>query len=232
MSKEAVPPDEFFVERRIQEIDESFTEAKKRGLIHHSLENRQLDGRVVTFNGKDHINFSTCSYLGLELDDRVKQAIATAAERYGASFIVSRTFASVGDFRILDIVLARKLERVDDKALPGIRQRGVIEQVQKKWAASDEYAQGGDRQLIYDARVGISRSSTWIQLHSYKTSEPPQQSQDAVVLLEADGQPIEDANPEQIPETAAVVPGEEPFEGPQCEEDGEGVNADIGNWKS
>ena len=51
------------------------------------------------------INFGSCSYLGLELDDRLKQGAHDAIERYGTQFSTSRAYISCGLYKVLEELL-------------------------------------------------------------------------------------------------------------------------------
>jgi 7-keto-8-aminopelargonate synthetase-like enzyme len=53
-------------------IDELLTDAKKRGIIHLVNEDESLTGRHLTIGNKELLNFGTCGYLGLEMDQRLK----------------------------------------------------------------------------------------------------------------------------------------------------------------
>jgi hypothetical protein len=44
---------------------------KSRGLGHLVAEDTEMDGRHVTLAGRRHVNFGSCSYEGLETDDRL-----------------------------------------------------------------------------------------------------------------------------------------------------------------
>lgn len=79
---------------RLDLIDAVFTEAIQRGLIHHTADNETLNGRMIHLNGRPLINFGLCSYLGLEMDPRLKQGAIEAVLRYGTQFASSRAFLS------------------------------------------------------------------------------------------------------------------------------------------
>lgn len=83
-----------FTDQRVASIHETFSAAEDHGLIHHYSESSQWNGRHIQVGGSELKNFVTCSYFGLELDERIKESIASAASNHGASFIVSRTYAS------------------------------------------------------------------------------------------------------------------------------------------
>lgn len=78
----------------INTIDECLTNGVKNGIFQVSLEDQQLNGREVTIAGSRVVNFGSCSYLGLEVDERLKQGAMDAALRYGTQYSSSRLFSS------------------------------------------------------------------------------------------------------------------------------------------
>lgn len=66
----------------------------KRGIGQLVTEDHHYDGRHITIRGKRLLNFGSYSYLGLELDRRLKDAAIDAIERYGMQFPSSRTYVS------------------------------------------------------------------------------------------------------------------------------------------
>ena len=78
----------------INHINEIAIIARKRGIAHLNTENESLDGKLITVNGNDLINFGSCSYLGLETDMRLKEASIQAIQKYGTQFSSSRTYIS------------------------------------------------------------------------------------------------------------------------------------------
>ncbi len=70
--------------------------AHAAGVAHLSSEGDTYNGREITLNGKSHLNFASCSYLGLALDERVIEGAVDGARRYGTSFPTSRSFVTMG----------------------------------------------------------------------------------------------------------------------------------------
>lgn len=62
----------------------------------------RLDGRTIRVNGRDLLAFQSCSYLGLELDPRLKQGAIDATERYGTQFSSSRIYVSAPPYAELE----------------------------------------------------------------------------------------------------------------------------------
>ena len=78
----------------ITTIDECLTNGVKNGIFQVSIEDNALNGREVTINGKRVVNFGSCSYLGLEVDERLKQGAIDATIRYGTQYSSSRAFSA------------------------------------------------------------------------------------------------------------------------------------------
>lgn len=97
----------FFVDERVQAIARTLAAADALGLLHHYADDVPLTGRTIPVGGRELVNFVTCSYLGLELDRRVIDGIGTAARKYGASFSMSRAFASAPPYAELERLLGR-----------------------------------------------------------------------------------------------------------------------------
>ncbi|MBT1703955.1 aminotransferase class I/II-fold pyridoxal phosphate-dependent enzyme [Chryseosolibacter indicus] len=78
----------------INTIDECLSNGVKNGIFQVTLEDDVLNGRQVTIEGRQVVNFGSCSYLGLEVDDRLKNGAIDAAVRYGTQYSSSRLFSS------------------------------------------------------------------------------------------------------------------------------------------
>jgi 7-keto-8-aminopelargonate synthetase-like enzyme len=79
---------------RLTVLDEMLTEAARRGLLLRTPDDEPLDGRTLSLAGRSTLNFGSCSYLGLELDPRMREAVTAAVMRYGTQFSSSRTYMS------------------------------------------------------------------------------------------------------------------------------------------
>jgi 7-keto-8-aminopelargonate synthetase-like enzyme len=86
----------------INTIDECLTNGVNHGIFQVTLQDEQLDGRVVTIDGKKVVNFGSCSYLGLEVDERLKQGAVDAALRYGTQYSSSRLFSACNLYEELE----------------------------------------------------------------------------------------------------------------------------------
>lgn len=86
----------------INTIDECLTNGVKNGIFHVSVEDNTLDGRQVTIAGKNVVNFGSCSYLGLEVDERLKMGAIDATMRYGTQYSSSRAFSACNLYEELE----------------------------------------------------------------------------------------------------------------------------------
>jgi 7-keto-8-aminopelargonate synthetase-like enzyme len=80
----------------IDTIDECLTNGVNNGIFQVSLENDTFNGRNVTIGGQTVVNFGSCSYLGLEVDERLKQGAIDATIKYGVQYSSSRLFSACG----------------------------------------------------------------------------------------------------------------------------------------
>ena len=65
---------------------------RQKGITHLYTEDEQYNGRTIRINGKDLINFGSCSYLGLDMDERLKEGAIQAIKQYGVQFSSSRSY--------------------------------------------------------------------------------------------------------------------------------------------
>jgi 7-keto-8-aminopelargonate synthetase-like enzyme len=86
----------------IDTIDECLTNGVKNGIFQVSLEDDVLNGRTVTIDDHRVVNFGSCSYLGLEVDDRLKHGAIDATLRYGTQYSSSRLFSSCNLYEELE----------------------------------------------------------------------------------------------------------------------------------
>jgi 7-keto-8-aminopelargonate synthetase-like enzyme len=92
-------------EERLALLDEMLTGAAQRGLLLRTPDDVPLDGREIRFAGRELINFGSCSYLGLEHDPRMREAVCEAVMRYGTQFSSSRTYLSAPPYPELERLL-------------------------------------------------------------------------------------------------------------------------------
>ena len=81
------------------------TEAVNKGLLQLTPSDEAFDGRTVELDGRKLVNFGSCSYLGLELDPRMREAVIDAVTRYGTQFSSSRGYLSSPQYVELEALL-------------------------------------------------------------------------------------------------------------------------------
>lgn len=90
----------------IDSIDECITNAINKGILNLHTQNDYFDGRTIRLNNNDLINFGSCSYLGLEVDERLKQGTINATIKYGTQFSSSRAYIACGLYEELENLLS------------------------------------------------------------------------------------------------------------------------------
>lgn len=84
--------------------------ARAHGVIHLFTDNDGIKDNRIRFNGKDVVNFGSCSYLGLEFDERLKTAAIEAVQKFGTQYSSSRSYVSVGLYAELEQLLSQIFE--------------------------------------------------------------------------------------------------------------------------
>ncbi|MEY4545011.1 MAG: hypothetical protein RL685_1206 [Pseudomonadota bacterium] len=87
-----------------------WTRAQSRGLVRRVAEDDRFDGRSIVLDGQRVINFSSCSYLGLETDARLKTAACEAVLRFGVQFSSSRAYVSAPLYGELESLLSQMVD--------------------------------------------------------------------------------------------------------------------------
>lgn len=93
------------MKKLIDLVDQVFNDGSKLGVVHLSTEDETLNGRTIKMQNQDMVNFGSCSYLGLEVDERLKQASIEAVEKYGTLFASSRSYVSLGLYEEIEDLL-------------------------------------------------------------------------------------------------------------------------------
>ena len=78
----------------IDTVDEVLSGAKEVGVLHLYAEDKKLTGRTIQIKGKEMYHFGTTGYLGLEQEDRIKEAAIQAIRDYGTQFPLSKSYIS------------------------------------------------------------------------------------------------------------------------------------------
>ena len=69
----------------LEMMDNQMNQAISHGAIHLYTDPVDYHGRHIQINGQTLLNFGSCSYLGLETHDALKQAAKAAIDKYGMS---------------------------------------------------------------------------------------------------------------------------------------------------
>lgn len=83
-------------------IDQVISHGVTKGILHLYSENEKHPDNSIILKGKQVVNFGSCSYLGLELDQRLKDGARDAIENYGTQFSSSRAYISLGLYEKLE----------------------------------------------------------------------------------------------------------------------------------
>ena len=94
-------------EDRLAVLDEMFTSALDQRLVLRTADDAELDGRTLSFEGQPMLNFGSCSYLGLELDPRMRKGVIDAVMRYGTQFSSSRMYVQAPPYPAVERLLSR-----------------------------------------------------------------------------------------------------------------------------
>jgi 7-keto-8-aminopelargonate synthetase-like enzyme len=87
-------------------VDQIVTDGVNKGILHLYTEDNMLIDNSLILKGKRVINFGSCSYLGLEFDERLKTASKLAVDNYGTQFAESRAYVSVRHYEKLETLLS------------------------------------------------------------------------------------------------------------------------------
>ncbi len=97
-------------ESLIKVLHEIGTTAEKRGLVHQYVDDEVLNGRTISIDGKRLLHFGSCSYLGLEMDERMKAGGIEAIRKYGTKFSSSRSYLSCANYKEFENLLEQMFE--------------------------------------------------------------------------------------------------------------------------
>lgn len=93
-------------QKTLELLDNIANSGKELGIILQNTEDERLDGRTVKVNGQQLINFTSCSYLGLELNPQLIAGAIDATQRYGTQFASSRSYLSVTLYKEIEEMLS------------------------------------------------------------------------------------------------------------------------------
>jgi 7-keto-8-aminopelargonate synthetase-like enzyme len=99
-----------FTDEKINLVDAMVTLGSAEKICGLHAEDAELDGRHITVNGRRLINLCSLSYLGLEKDARLRDAVIDAVTRYGTVMAMTSTFCATPQARELQTLLAQLFE--------------------------------------------------------------------------------------------------------------------------
>jgi 7-keto-8-aminopelargonate synthetase-like enzyme len=80
-------------------------------IFHLYTDNKKtIKSNTIFLEGKEVINFGSCSYLGLEFDDRLKNASKQAIDDFGTQFSESRAYVSISLYKELEELFEKIFE--------------------------------------------------------------------------------------------------------------------------
>ncbi len=80
--------------QKLNTVNDIIIKGVSRNVLQLRTEDYAYNGRTVQVHGQELINFGSCSYLGLEMDERLKKGAIDAIQRYGIQFSSSRSYIS------------------------------------------------------------------------------------------------------------------------------------------
>ncbi len=89
----------------VKGLNKIIQDGADRGLLHQFTSSKKLDSAEVEINGEEYLNFGSCSYLGLEFHEDLKEGVKQAVDAFGTQFSTSRTYLSVGLYDQLEAEL-------------------------------------------------------------------------------------------------------------------------------
>ncbi|MEY3053274.1 MAG: hypothetical protein RLY31_3059 [Bacteroidota bacterium] len=97
---------------QVEFVNELAQKLKGMGIIHRVTDDVPVPGRrILPIDGRELINFTSCSYLAMETDTRLREGAMAAIERYGVQFDCSRAYVSLHPYEELEDLLAQVFGR-------------------------------------------------------------------------------------------------------------------------
>ncbi|MBZ4187642.1 aminotransferase class I/II-fold pyridoxal phosphate-dependent enzyme [Niabella beijingensis] len=87
-------------------VDHTISTGVKKGILHLIQNGNLTTDNKIRINNSELFNFTSCSYLGLEHDNRLKRAAIAAIDQYGAQFSESRAYVSIGLYQELEDLMS------------------------------------------------------------------------------------------------------------------------------
>ncbi len=94
-------------EQILEVVNQTAETTRELGIIHLMDENDISDGRHIRVKGRELVNFGTCGYMGLEMDERLKSAVIDAVNRYGTAFASTRAYVTIKLYEEIEDLLSK-----------------------------------------------------------------------------------------------------------------------------
>jgi 7-keto-8-aminopelargonate synthetase-like enzyme/predicted N-acyltransferase len=88
-------------------VNNLLNEAKNNEIIHLETKNGIINSNILDLGQGDVVHFGSCSYLGLEFDERMKQGSIDAINKYGTQFSSSRAYLSISLYSEYEKLLSK-----------------------------------------------------------------------------------------------------------------------------
>ena len=86
-------------------------EAKNAGIVQLCTdETLSSVGNQISIKGQALVNFGSCSYMGLELDQRIKDKMIEVVQKHGSQFASSRAYVSISLYEEAEYLLSQIFE--------------------------------------------------------------------------------------------------------------------------
>ncbi|GAO45248.1 aminotransferase class I/II-fold pyridoxal phosphate-dependent enzyme [Flavihumibacter petaseus] len=86
-------------------VDQLVSFGVRKGILHLYTEDEVFENNAIRLKDRQVLNFGSCSYLGLEFDDRLREGAKQAIDRYGTQFSESRAYVSIRLYKELEHLL-------------------------------------------------------------------------------------------------------------------------------
>ncbi|MEH0153854.1 aminotransferase class I/II-fold pyridoxal phosphate-dependent enzyme [Limibacter armeniacum] len=83
------------MDKFLSQTNQVVKQALDLGIAQQPIGEEKINGRSFKLGGKEVLNFGSCSYLGLELDQRISDAAIEAIHKFGVHFSSSRCYTYV-----------------------------------------------------------------------------------------------------------------------------------------
>jgi 7-keto-8-aminopelargonate synthetase-like enzyme/predicted N-acyltransferase len=90
-----------------QVILDIIQEGVQKGILHLSTNTDKINSSIIIVKGQTLVNFSSCSYLGLEHHEAIQSGAINAITNFGTQFSASRAYISLGLYDILEDLLSK-----------------------------------------------------------------------------------------------------------------------------